>query len=338
MAGNITLKELASILNVSVSTISKALNDSHEISETTKKRIKELAKLHNYQPNRIALGLKSGKTNTIGVIIPSIQNPFFARVLFGIEKIIAQSSYNIIICITNESHEKEVNNINMLSNGVVDGFIVAVSEETQTKQEFSHFNAVLANNKPLVMFDRVIESVNCDKVINNDYEAVYDTTTKMLKSGRKNILLVSTVQNLTVGQKRTQGYIDALNDKFGSDYKKLILKSDSKSVRDELFSFLKEHNQIDGIISLDQFSSFAALKAARHNNKNVPKDIAIVGYSAERIADNLNPELTTINQHGTKTGTSIANLIIKKLESKPEDRTATEEILISATLTHRVTF
>ena len=100
MAGNITLKELAAILNVSVSTISKALNDSHEISETTKKRIKELAKLHNYQPNRIALGLKSGKTNTIGVIIPSVQNPFFARVLFGIEKEIAQSDYNIIICIT----------------------------------------------------------------------------------------------------------------------------------------------------------------------------------------------------------------------------------------------
>ena len=98
MAGNITLKELAAILNVSVSTISKALNDSHEISESTKKRIKELAKLHNYQPNRIALGLKSGKTNTIGVILPSIQNPFFARVLFGIEKVIAQSSYSSHWC------------------------------------------------------------------------------------------------------------------------------------------------------------------------------------------------------------------------------------------------
>ena len=219
MAGNITLKELASILNVSVSTISKALNDSHEISETTKKRIKELAKLHNYQPNRIALGLKSGKTNTIGVIIPSVQNPFFARVLFGIEKVIAQSSYNIIICITNESLEKEVNNINMLSNGVVDGFIVAVSEETQTKQEFSHFNSVLANNKPIVMFDRVIDSVNCDKVINNDYEAVYDATTKMLNSGRKNLVLVSTVQNITVGEKRSQGFIDAMNDKLGPDCK-----------------------------------------------------------------------------------------------------------------------
>ena len=89
---------------------------------------------------------------------------------------------------------------------------------------------------------------------------------------------------------------------------------------------------------MDQFSSFAALKAARHNNKNVPKDIAIIGYSAERIADNLNPELTTINQHGTKTGTSIANLIIKKLETKPENRMASEEILISSTLTHRITF
>lgn len=339
MAGNITLKELASILNVSVSTISKALNDSHEISETTKKRIKELAKLHNYQPNRIALGLKSGKTNTIGVIIPSIQNPFFARVLFGIEKIIAESSYNIIICITNESLEKEVENINMLSNGVVDGFIVAVSEETQTKQEASHFNAVLANNRPIVMFDRILESVNCDKVINDDYEAVYDAATKMLNSGRKNLVLVSTVHNITVGKKRTQGFIDALNRKLGPDCVKHLVQSDAKSVRDELITFVRENNQIDGIVALDQFASFAALKAARNNNKSVPRDIAIIGYVAERIADNLNPELTTINQHGTKTGTSIANLMIKKLESKPEERTNyAEEILISSTLTHRVTF
>lgn len=338
MAGNITLKELAAILNVSVSTISKALNDSHEISESTKKRIKELAKLHNYQPNRIALGLKSGKTNTIGVILPSIQNPFFARVLFGIEKVIAQSSYNIIICITNESLEKEVTNMNMLSNGVVDGFIVAVSEETQTKQELSHFNSVLLKNKPIVMFDRVMDSVNCNRVINNDYEAVYEATTKMLNAGRKHIALVTTIQNITVGEKRIKGYKDALNNRFGEDCKKHIITSESKAVRDDMVQFIKNNPKIDGIIALDQFSSYAALKATRYNNKSVPKDVAVIGYIAERIADNLNPELTTINQHGTKTGTTIANLIIKKLEAKPEERTQIEEVLISSTLTHRLTF
>lgn len=338
MAGKITLKELAAILNVSVSTISKALNDSHEISESTKKRIKELAKLHNYQPNRIALGLKSGKTNTIGVVIPSVQNPFFARVLFGIERVISDSPYNIIICITNESHEKEVNNINMLSNGVVDGFIIAAAKETQSLQDFSHYKEVLAANKPIVMFDRVIESVKCDKVINDDYNAVYNATTKLLNSGRKKIALVSTVQKISVGRKRTQGYIDAVENKLGAEYQKHIINSDRHQVRDELVNYIKENGNIDGIISLDEFSSYAALKATRLNNKSVPKDIALVGYCAERIADNLNPELTTINQHGTKTGTSIANLIIKKLESKPEDRTTTEEILISSTLTHRTTF
>ena len=129
-----------------------------------------------------------------------------------------------------------------------------------------------------------------------------------------------------------------MNDKLGPDCVKHLVQSDSKSVRDELISFVRENNQIDGIVALDQFASFAALKAARNNNKSVPRDIAIIGYVAERIADNLNPELTTINQHGTKTGTSIASLIIKKLETKPEERTITEEILISSTLTHRVTF
>ena len=156
---NITLKQLSSILGVSISTISKALNDSHEISDSTKKRIVELAKLHNYQPNKIAVGLKSGKTNTIAVVIPSVQNSFFARALYGIESMISDTNFNIIVCLTKESYAKEVETFNMLSNGVVDGFIVAVCEETQNLQNYDHFNNVMDNGKTVVMFDRVILSL-----------------------------------------------------------------------------------------------------------------------------------------------------------------------------------
>jgi LacI family transcriptional regulator len=183
-----------------------------------------------------------------------------------------------------------------------------------------------------------MEAVNCNKVINNNYEAVFDATTKMLNSGRKNIALVNTIKNITVGQKRINGFIDAMNEKLGPDCKKHIIHSENKAVREDMIEFIKDNPQIDGIIALDVFSSYAALKATRYNNKNVPKDVAVIGYIAERIADNLNPELTTINQHGTKTGTTIANLIIGKLEAKPEDRTIAEEVLISSTLTHRLTF
>ena len=336
MSGNITLKELASILNVSVSTISKALNDSHEISESTKKRIKELAALHNYQPNKIALGLKSGKTNTIGVILPSIKNNFFARVLFGIEKYITQTKYNIVVCITNESLEKEVNNMKILANGVVDGFIIAVSEETQVQQSFDHFKAILGNNKPIVMFDRVVDSVACDKVKINDYEAVYAATEKLLQSGRKHIVIVSAIHNLSVGILRAQGGFDAIKKRFGTTNPDYLLKSSITSVREDLIHFINS-NTVDAIIALDEDSSFAALKACKTNNKSVPKDIAIVGYCSERVADNLNPELTTINQHGTRTGETAAGLLVKKLNTKPLDNSI-EEVIISSTLSHRNTF
>ena len=194
MAGsNITLKQLSSILGVSISTISKALNDSHEISDATKKRIVELAKLHNYQPNKIAVGLKSGKTNTIAVVIPSVQNSFFARALYGIESLISETNFNIIVCLTKESHAKEVETFNMLSNGVVDGFLVAVSEETQNLQSYDHFTNAMANGKSVVMFDRVVDAVNCGKVTTNDFSALSEATQKLISSARQQIVLLSTI-------------------------------------------------------------------------------------------------------------------------------------------------
>ena len=205
MAGsNITLKQLSSILGVSISTISKALNDSHEISDATKKRIVESAKLHNYQPNKIAVGLKSGKTNTIAVVIPSVQNSFFARALYGIESMISDTNYNIIVCLTKESHAKEVETFNMLSNGVVDGFIVAVSEETQSLQDYDHFYNVIENGKSVVMFDRVIEAVDCGKVTTNDFTALSEATQKLIESDRKQIILLSAIHKLNVGKQRAQ--------------------------------------------------------------------------------------------------------------------------------------
>ena len=170
MKKNITIKELSKILEVSISTVSKALNDSYEISDSTKERIKSAAKLHNYKPNKLAVNLKSGKTNTIGVVLPSIKNFFMSRVLRGIDSVIAKSQYNIIISITNESYDKEVQSVQTLSNGLVDAIIIAVSEETQIKQDFSHLNSLIGDT-PLLMVDRIVNSISCDKVLVDDYNA-----------------------------------------------------------------------------------------------------------------------------------------------------------------------
>ena len=323
-----TLKELASILGVSISTISKALNDSHEISESTKKRIVETAKAYNYRPNKIALGLKSGRTNTIAVIIPSVQNSFFARALYGIESVISKTNYSTIVCLTKESHSKEVDNFDMLSNGVVDGFIVAVSEETQTLNEYSHFEDAINDGKKLVMFDRVIETIPCVKVETNDYSAISEATKNLITSKRKNIILLSAINNLNVGKQRTKGYQKAMNE---AGLSPVVLES----TRDYIETTLKEYlanNKADAVIALDTDASFAVYKVARELDKKIPNDIAAVGYVSERMAPYLSPELTTINQHSFTMGKTAATLLIEQLESKDVNN---QTIVINSTLSKR---
>ncbi len=330
---NITLKKLAEKLGVSISTISKALNDSHEISDTTKIKIKELAKRYNYQPNKMALNLKFGKTNTIGVVLPSIQNFFFAQVLFGIENIIAKSDYNMIVSITNESLKKEVNNIKTLSNTVVDGFIIAVAEETQIKKSFSHLESVITNKKKLVLFDRVVESIKCDKVRINDLEAVYNATNMMIENGKKNIALVSTIHKLSVGALRTQGYMKSIKKNFNTIDESLIIECKSNLIEASLYRLLST-KKIDAIIALDEESSLFSLKTVKRIGYKIPDQIAIIGYAGEKMASNLSPELTTIDQHGVSIGEQAAKLMISKLDTNSKE---IEEILIESTLNYRKT-
>jgi LacI family transcriptional regulator len=306
MSTSITLKELAKIAGVSISTISKALNDSHEISASTKKRIQEMAAQHNYQPNKIALNLKSGKTKTIGVVIPSIQNYFFAQVLFGIEKIIAASDYQMIISITNESHEKEAKAIRTFSNGLVDGFIVALAEETQIQKKFAHFEKVHASKKPMVMFDRVIKDFPCDQVLVNDNQVVFETAKKLLEDGKKNLLLVSAIHNLSVGKSRAQGFAKATEN--GSKIE------GTPDVLDELLEKHLSETTVDAIIALDIDASLSSLRVAKKLGKEIPNELSIVGYASEKMANNLSPQLTTLNQHGSIIGEKAAEMMLHKLK------------------------
>ncbi|MDT7831250.1 LacI family DNA-binding transcriptional regulator [Flavobacteriaceae bacterium S356] len=327
MSTSITLKELSKLLGVSISTISKALNDSHEISESTKQRIREMAELHNYQPNKLAVSLKSGKTRTIGVIIPSIQNYFFAQVLFGIEKVIADSDYNIIVSITHESLEKETKAVTTFSNGLVDGIIVALAEETQLARESSHFDTALNLKKPVVMFDRVFKDFPCDKVQVNDYQVVFDAVQQLQARGRKHIILVSTIQNLSVGKSRAKGYADAVS-------KEVQLEGTPETIDKVLGDYMSKHS-VDGIIALDEDASLTALSVTKKLKKSIPEEVAIIGYASEKMAMNLSPTLTTLNQHGGIIGEKTAKILLEKL--KIGAKTLTNEA-VETTLVSRETF
>lgn len=326
--GRTTLKQLASILGVSISTISKALNGSQEISEKTKRRIIEIAKMYNYRPNKIALGLKSGRANTIAVVIPSLQNSFFARALYGIESVISDTQYSTVVCLTKESHKKEVDNFDLLSNGVVDGFIVAVSEETQKLKKFSHFEDALKDETHIVMFDRVIDSIPCTKVITNDYDAISESTNNLIKSNRNQIILVSTINNLNVGMQRTKGYSKAMLE---AKLKPVVIEANRNEIEKVLKNYVV-NNSLDAVIALDTDASFAVYKVASELKKNIPNDIAVIGYMSEHIAPYLTPELSTINQHSFTIGKMAAKMLLEQLESKENnDRT----LVVDSTLSQR---
>ncbi len=335
MKAKATLKQIAKELNVSVSTVSKALNDSPEISEQTKIKIKEYAKLKNYKPNVIGLNLKNRKTKTIGVIIPNILNSFFAKVFSGIEKVADKKGYNVITCISNESLEKEIHTLEMLSNGTIDGFILSVSEEAQKLQEYNHFKEIINDGTPIVMFDRIAEGVECDKVIVDDFDSALNSTQHLINLGCKNIALISSVDNLSVGKLRADGYLKALADNNIPVNENIILRTDSEEDMKSKIDAIFDH-KIDAIFALDENDSVAALRVSLKKGYRVPEDISIIGFADGILASRrLSPSLTTISQHGIEIGEVAAKRLISRLEEKEGESSDYETIVIKTKLKER---
>ncbi len=311
----VTLKQLAKELNVSISTVSKALNNSEEIGEETIRRVKELAELYNYKPNKVALSLKQNKTKTIGVIIPDILNYFLAKVLFGIEREATEHGYNIITCISNESLEKEISSLQLLANGSVDGFILAVAKETQVKNQIEHFVKTINQGLPIVMFDRVANDVMCDKVIVDDFDATYRATKSLMLENRRNIAFISNIDDLSVGKLREKGYAKALSE--GEGFNPIILKIDKfKDSSQQIMELFKLNKTIDGVISADSTSGIIAINTAINLGFKVPEDISVIGYSSQVTSNFSIPRLTIIRQHAKEIGANAAQLLIKRLENK----------------------
>jgi LacI family transcriptional regulator len=329
----ITLKELAKKLNVSISTVSKALNGSSEIGEATVARVKESAKKYNYKPNRAALNLKNSKTKTIGVIVPDILNHFFAKVLYGIEKESVKHGYNIITCISNELHEKEVNSLELLANGSVDGFIVSLAEETQINKKTDHFKNVLNQKIPILMFDRVTKAIKCDKVIIDDFQAAYTATRHLITEGRKNIVLINNLEELSVGKYRSRGCKQAISDAkdYNNEITEIIIDR-GVDLETGIEAVFKTHKNIDGIICLDNISGVIAINKAQTHGYKIPEDLSIIGFSDNNVLPFTNPKLSTITQNPDTIGEASVQLLVKRLESKAPLETVTKTIGFSLNL------
>jgi len=319
MRRKVTLKQIAKELDVSISTVSKSLRDSPEISEDTRQKVQAFAKLYNYKPNLIALSLKNKKTKTIGIIIPEIVHHFFATVISGIEHVANEHGYNVIVTLSDESFDKEVINMEMLANGSIDGFIMSLSKETQYRKDFHHITEVINQGMPVVMFDRVTNDILCDKVIIDDNLAAYEAVQNLINKGFKKIALITTVDYVSVGKLRTDGYIKALKTNDIKIDENLIVKiEDIDNCSDQIESLIS-NNDIDAVFAVNELFAVTAIKAAKNIGIKVPEDLAIIGFTDGIISKYSSPSITTVSQNGIKMGGKAAKMLIERLESEEEE-------------------
>lgn len=319
MKRKVTLKQIAKELDVSISTVSKSLRNSPEISEDTRQKVQAFAKLYNYKPNNIALSLKNRKTKTIGIIIPEIVHHFFATVISGIEQVANEQGYNVIVCLSNESFDREVINMEMLANGSTDGFILSLSKETQYKGDYHHITEIINQGMPVVMFDRVTNDILCDKVIIDDKAAAYDAVQSLINAGKKRIALVTTVDYVSVGKLRTDGYTKSLLDNDLPFDENLILKvEDIENCESKITHFIEKYSP-DAVFAVNELFAVISIKAVHKLGLKVPGDISVIAFTDGIISMYSTPTITTVSQDGIKMGRKAAMMLIDRLESDDEE-------------------
>jgi LacI family transcriptional regulator len=319
MKRKITLKQIAKELDVSISTVSKSLRNSLEIGEETRLKVQAFAKFYNYKPNNIALSLKNRKTKSIGIIIPEIVHYFFSTVINGIEQVANENGYSVVICLSDDSFDKEVLNMEMLANGSIDGFIMSLSKETQYKGDFHHITEVINQGMPVVMFDRVTNDILCDKVIIDDKAAAYEAVQSLIDNGRKKIALVTTVDYVSVGKLRTDGYEKALLDNGLPFNEDLIIKIEDVDTCEITISQLLHDRAFDAVFAVNELFAVTIIKTASKMGLKVPEDLAVIAFTDGIISKYSTPSITTVSQSGEKMGNKAAKMLIERLEAEHED-------------------
>lgn len=311
MQGKTTLKDLAGLLNVSISTISKALNNSPEISPEMKKRVQEAASASNYTPNLLAQGLKANKTKTIGVIVPDILNHFFAKAVHGIETTASKYGYKVIICLSNESMKKEGESLDLLVNGSVDGVIMSLSRETQSLEKYDHFENAIKYHLPVALFDRTTKSLKCDRISINDELASLKATNYLHNSGCKKVIFLSTIHGTSVGENRRKGYEKATKAAGFSPIS--INIEDYSHFEKNLLEAIKD-KEIDGVVAAEELSAVSVMRYALKNNFKIPEELSVIGFTNGILGENFVPSLTTVEQCAEIQGALATETLIKRIE------------------------
>lgn len=323
-----TLTEISKALNLSVSTISKSLSNSAEISLLTKMRVKEYAKNCNYTPNTFAVNFRKGYTHTIGLIIPNILNPFYAKVLIGVEKHLDEKGYNLITSISNDSIEKESKSIAQMGGGYVDGLIICVSKEAEIANEYDHINTFIGQGTPVVIFDRICEMIDCDKVVINDFEAAFNATEYLIiNKGCKKIIMTSLIDSLHHGKLRSEGFKVAMAKHNLDTENRIIVAEDAIQLNQKLISVFDKDRDIDGVFGVNELAITQAMRIIRDLGL-VKSTIEIAGF-CNTIQSDFNPSIIVVNQNAEKIGMESAKLILNRIVNSAKNDYLTKTVDIN---------
>ncbi len=319
----ITIKDIAQKLNISASTVSRALHDHSAIKKETKDAVKKLAEELEYYPNQQALSLLQNKTNTIGIIIPEITSHFFSSIITGIQDIIGNTNYNVIICQTDELYSNEVAIAeNFLKIGI-DGLLVSPSSTTSN---VDHFKKIQKRGIPIVIFDRDCPGLEADKVLVDDYDGAFQAVEYLIKSGCKSIAHLGGPINLSISQHRLKGYLDALINNNIPVRNEFIVHAKGFLHEDGILpskSLLNLKDKPDAIFAVNDCLAIAAMHVAKKMNIEIPNDFSIVGFDDEPHSSYFTPALSTIWQPVYSIGMLSARILLSHLNSpkiKPEFR------------------
>jgi len=310
-----TIRDIALKLNISVSTVSRAIRDMPEVKKETRKLVLEMAKALDYEPNKIAQGLRIKKTNTIGVIVPAVTLHFFSSVISGIQETANRLGYNVMFCQSNESFETEKANIHTLLSSRVDGLLISLSRETNTSD---HLMGMLRKNIPLVFFDRVFDNINASKVVVDDYEGAFSAVQYLLKTGCKRVAYLGGPKNLSISNHRLNGYKDALKENKIEFDPELISHCEhmEEDAEPETLRMLALSNRPDAIFCFNDHVAIKSMQIIKNKGLKIPDDISLMGFSNEPIAGLIEPSLTTVAQPSYEMGKAATKMIIEQIESK----------------------
>jgi DNA-binding LacI/PurR family transcriptional regulator len=327
---SVTIKDIARILGISKSTVSRALTEHSDVNAETRKKVLAIAQELQYQRNSIALNLKKQRTNTVGVIIPETGNPFFSRAVSGIQKIANDQGYNVMVCQSNECYVTEKSILKSLLATQVDGLLISISRETDNTD---HFETLLQKKIPVVFFDRICKALDTSQVFTDNYDIAFEATQYLIRKGCTRIATITGPRHLYTSFNRFQGYMDALtknNLEFNPDYL-LLADFRKESIQAYTHHLINLPERPDAIFAMNDLIAIEMMHIIKKQGLRVPHDIAILGFNNELISQFVEPSLSTIEHPAHDIGAAAAGILLSQIkdpDTKPQKKLIRSRLVI----------